>query len=1017
MTAMYCRYRRLLLPAVMLGWGLLSAAPADAQRRTGYRLTDNSIVVGTEAHWERWSLPLHAVDLAADGVVRPHSFRTRYNILDDRETFTRTLTEMKRSKRESAILNVDSTETLDVRGEIIADRKGVPLYTYFLRPGVSRVGSNPADAPNILDGDPTTFWEPDPNDPMENWWVEIDLGRVVPIDELILHFVDEDLGEPFRQFRVLVAPDQEPVTEDADRVDFVSIGGTNAPNESIRDFPLAMEQVRASLEWEGRMVETIRIIITDSRQGRGHLLADEAAWLALPADIRGDIVYFIRDLQGVEEPVAQDVYESLDEDRQGRRDYYQRERPRLADVEPLGFGDNISPGIIDGGGSVFLTGGNFAPGPAFDGNWKSNFLHLVWSPTIDRGILTVDMGATFWLDAIRISATSPRRFIDGYIIRGSDGSRDANGRIKWTRISPRSREDNSIERFEHLLDGYSDPRPLRFLEATVVSVDPSRRGGYNTGPNIAEYQLFSRDYPAEVEFTSDLIELPNPKHFGAITWTADTPPGTNLQIRTRTGDLLGKVVRYFDKSGQEITYDSWRNLLGSFKGPADTIFVPTSGWSTWSRTYVDQGERVTSPGLRRFAQIQVRMSTTQRDVAASISGIRIELLDPVAERVLAEVTPTEVAVAGIIDTFEVYLQPNFISSPSSSLGFDEILLSMPASGALQLLEMEIDGGDGTSRVFEATGDGGYMDTDGQELTVLQQLADSIWVRIPDAVNILPDTTRVYYRVTVEGEQVPVSNDDILLSAPSWGLLEEEEQGDVIFFRRLSSGALVETGSLAWQDLDEEEQGPVRYFRILRGDGGQYPFDAQGDSLDSRAYSSLPSNQKGRVIGPGPRLRLGFQSPVFLNGTTVSISVRQTDGGTTLDAPWQTVEAGDAEPSVSANTLSLSVPLGGSVVQDLSISPNPFTPNGDGLNDVAQIGMSVFRITSSRDLDISVYTLSGRRVWQDRRTVGSGVQSVPWDGLDSDGNLVPPGIYILKVDLNIDDDSAGTVVTRTVAVAY
>ena len=1017
MTVMFCRYRRQVVPALILGYGLLLSVSADAQRRTGYSLTNNTIVVEDASHWERWSLPLHAVDLDPDGAVRPHSFRTRYNILDDLGTFQRTLSEVKRSKKESAILNVDSTETLDVFGEVILDRKGIPLYTYFLRPGISRVGSNPTDAHNILDGDPTTFWEPDPNDPVENWWIEIDLGRVVPVDELVLHFVEQELGDPFRQFRVLVAPDQEVVKEDADRVDFVSIGGTNAPNESIRDFPLALEQIRASDEWEGRMIETIRIIITDSRQGRGHLLADETAWLDLPVSIRGDIVYYIRDLQGVEEPVERDIYESLDEARQGRREFYQRERPRLADVEPLGFGDNIGPGIIDGGGSVFLTGGNFAPGPAFDGDWKSNFLHLVWSPTIDRGILTVDMGATFWLDAMRTSATSPRPFIDGYIVRGSDGSRDANGRIKWARISPRSREDNSIDRFEHLLDAYSDPQPLRFLEMTVVSVDPSRRGGYNTGPNIAEYQLYARGYPAQVEFTSDLIELPDPKHFGAITWTADTPTGTNLQIRTRTGDLLGKVVRYFDKSGQEITFDSWKSLLGSFKGPADTVFVPTSGWSAWSRTYVEQGERVTSPGLRRYAQLQVRMSTTDRDVAAAINGIRIELLDPVAERVFAEVTPTEVLVAGVIDTFQVYMQPNFISSPSTSLGFDEILLTMPASGSMRLLDMEIDSGNGTSRRFEALGDGSYRDADGQALIVLRQLADSIWVRIPDAVNILPDTTRVYHRVTVEGEQVPVSDDDILLSAPSWGLLEEEERGDVVFFRRLASGTLVEIAQLAWQDLDEAEQGPTRYFRILRGDGAQYPFDANGDSLTGTSYSALPANEKGRVIGPGPRLRVGFQSPVFLNGTTVNIAVRQTGGGTSLAVPWQTVEAGDAEPSIDTNTLSLSVPLGGSIVEDLNIAPNPFTPNGDGRNDVTQIGVSVFRITSSRDLDISVYTLSGLRVWSARRTVTSGVHSVPWDGLDSDGQLVPPGIYLLRVDLNIDDDSAGTVLTRTVAVAY
>ena len=63
---------------------------------------------------------------------------------------------------------------------------------------------------------------------------------------------------------------------------------------------------------------------------------------------------------------------------------------------------------------------------------------------------------------MRISSTRPRPYIDGYLIRGSDGSRDTRGKIKWSRLSPRFREDNSRDRFEHILDTY-DPSPkLRF---------------------------------------------------------------------------------------------------------------------------------------------------------------------------------------------------------------------------------------------------------------------------------------------------------------------------------------------------------------------------------------------------------------------------------------------------------------------------------------------------------------------------------------------------------------------------
>ena len=50
-------------------------------------------------------------------------------------------------------------------------------------------------------------------------------------------------------------------------------------------------------------------------------------------------------------------------------------------------------------------------------------------------------------------------------------------------------------------------------------------------------------------------------------------------------------------------------------------------------------------------------------------------------------------------------------------------------------------------------------------------------------------------------------------------------------------------------------------------------------------------------------------------------------------------------------------------------------------------------------------------------MNTGNQSVPWNGFNAEGQLVPPGIYIVKAELNIDDDSASTILTRSIAVAY
>ena len=998
----------------ILGICLVPLAAAHAQK--GHRVTSRSVVVNRAAHWSNWQLPTHAVQVSPDGTVEPHFFRARFNLLDDLQTFTRPIVDLRRRSNQNAILNIDSTQTRDIRGEVILDRKGNPIYSYFFRPGISRVGSNAADAANILDDDPTTFWEPEPQASLDDWWIEIDLGRVVAVDSLVIHFVEEELGDPFFQFRVLAAPDQEPVQENADKITFERIANTKAPNRDQRTFRIGLEQLKADPDWQGRLVQTIRIVVSDTRGARGEQISAEE-WQALPANERGAIVYFIRDEQGFEEPVERAVYESLDPQRQGRLDYYRRERPRLAGIEVYGFGDNISSGLIAGGGQLGLTGDGFLPGPAFDGDFNTSFLHLVWSPTIDRGVLTVDMGASFWLDVMRISSARPRPFIDGYLIRGSDGSRDTRGKIKWARLSPRAREDNSTDRFEHIVDTYTSSPKLRFLEISIISADPRRRGGYNTGPTIVEYQLFSTGYPAQVELTSDLIALPGARNFGAITWEAETPPGTTVAIRTRTGDLLGKVIRYFDKTGNEITYDAWKNLLGSFKGPADTTFVPTSGWSPWSRAYQQPGDIVTSPGLRKFMQFQVGMITTDREAAASIRSLAVELLNPVAERIAAELWPASVEVSGVRETFDVFAQPYFIESPvaSRSSGFNEILLTMPASENLELLEFGI-GGPDDEQVFRLGTERGVLSADDQpQAALLANGGDSIWVRLDDALNILPATSRTYNRITREGEEVPVTQDGLPLTAAAYGTLDKDERGAIRYFRR-NGDRLSEIDQTSYGDLPSEEQGPVRYFRILRGDGAQFSFDALGDSLDSAAYNRLSATNRGIVTGPGQRFRLRLSAPVFLNGTTLRLFVRHA-ASTDAEVAWQAVEAGNADEGVGSNTLAIKVPIDSGLLHGLAVGPNPFTPNGDGINDAAEISLDIFKLTSSRRLQVRIYTLDGRGVWQREEMVLSGRTTVRWDGVDDRGRRAPPGLYLCQVQLDADAVGQPTTQARIIAVAY
>jgi hypothetical protein len=1005
---------------------ITGSAAATAQSSGGdapYRLGADRLIIDTPTHWDSWRMPTHAVLVDAVGVT-PRRFRGRYNVLDDRGAFTRKLSGLKRRTNEHAILNIDSVETRDIQGNLITQKvKGVvvPVYTYRVRTGISRVGSNPSAAANILDGDPSTYWEPDPASPLDDWWIEIDLGRVVTIDSLIVRFVDPTLGDAFRQFRVLIAPDQEPILENAKDVEFELVGRTTGPN-TRRELSFAFQQSGRSPEWTGRLVETIRIVVTSSRRGRGELLTEEA-WQALDPDDRGDVLYYVKAVEGFEEEEAQEVFESLPAERQGRREFFRRERPRLADIEVLSSGDNLSLGMVEGGGSAVLSGGGFSPAAAFDGDYSTNFIHAVREKTsiVDRGVLTIDMGATFWLDAMRLSST--RQVSAGYLVEHSDGTLDTSGEPIWRRLSPREREDISAERYRHIFDAYARPSPARYLR--MITFSSPLFSLYYQGAKIVEYQLTTEGYPAEVLLTSGVIPRPEGRDFSTISWQADTAPGTLVEIRTRTGDQQRKVVRYFDKQGNELELKTWSNLLGSYRGPADTALVVGSDWSSWSRRYLRSGERLASPARKSFLQLQVKLTTQDRFTAPSLQAIELALHRPITERIVGELSPTVLSVPGRLDTFDLFLRPFLVESPTTarSSGFDELLLRLPPGNRMRLLELELGADDNSASVLYRAQDG-FVDAQGQQVMLLHDDADSIHVRIPEAIQALPSTpeTRSYYRVASELDPVPIGHDGELLTAASFGLLPAEERGGQRYFRKVTDA---QTGELDLIAIDEakydtldDQNRTARYFRLLADEGGQFPYNSDGEPLDLRGYQALTTGARGRVVGDGPLIRVQFQAPIYFNGTTLEVAVRNTQSGQDTTAAWQNVEAGDANPQLVSEALAVQIPLQIRGISGLTLSPSPFTPNSDGVNDETHIDFEIFNLGASREARVRIYSLDGHLRWQQQQPVGSGGQSIIWTGTDDTGKLVPPGIYICQVELDIDDRSSDhTTATRLVYVAY
>jgi hypothetical protein len=56
------------------------------------------------------------------------------------------------------------------------------------------------------------------------------------------------------------------------------------------------------------------------------------------------------------------------------------------------------------------------------------------------------------------------------------------------------------------------------------------------------------------------------------------------------------------------------------------------------------------------------------------------------------------------------------------------------------------------------------------------------------------------------------------------------------------------------------------------------------------------------------------------------------------------------------------------------------------------------LPEASDVDLGVYDMQGRRVWQETRSFPAGRASVRWDGLNSGRQRVGTGIYFVRAQV-------------------
>ncbi|MDP6702121.1 MAG: gliding motility-associated C-terminal domain-containing protein, partial [Candidatus Latescibacteria bacterium] len=145
------------------------------------------------------------------------------------------------------------------------------------------------------------------------------------------------------------------------------------------------------------------------------------------------------------------------------------------------------------------------------------------------------------------------------------------------------------------------------------------------------------------------------------------------------------------------------------------------------------------------------------------------------------------------------------------------------------------------------------------------------------------------------------------------------------------------------------------------------------------------------------LRVLFEGSTVVFGTIFTGTVWDTQS----EILGQPVLEGDANFNVSTNSLrvALSEKSVGEIVRAVEFNPSIFTPNGDGINDGIDIKYTVIQISEPKPIKVAIYDLGGNlvRVLADREQTG-GIYTEVWDGKNDGGATVPPGSYMVLLEV-------------------
>ena len=679
-----------------------------------------------------------------------------------------------------------------------------------------------------------------------------------------------------------------------------------------------------------------------------------------------------------------------------------------------GIYSNVDPFDVTGY-SANLTGSTHASdtghGQVIDGNI---FTARVYSQRTGSAGFRMELRGLYYLDLLRLRPRpdfldrTPTSFA---IYHAGDKpnhfqERNTAGVLKkrllvYDYIIPRQVDQTRPPIKEYPFDGgaLGDPKRVRALDMRASMPEGQTW-------ELAEFEVYGHGYALDASYVTEIIDVgtSRPRYRRYVDEEDPDRPITFENILTVDTDRNGKIdpeerssaklATQFDHQapGTPVTWGRMR-WKGRMEGEdADVQVRVRAGSSLDTHIYTRSvGRGVYSAFIDRPLILDWPERGSRID---AFSYIALSGLERPGLGELVYNTPTD--RDGIKGGWTFWSSPfNFKDGLVDENGEGGVLLPLPP--LTRYIQFRFD--------FESGHDNGisldYVEFDFSPPVVSRGVVAEIF---PDATGRLGENTSFQYVLKPDIATGDVGFNRIDIMVPSMeSRLDSFRVDDLAWTRLVPDGP--ETVSLGW--LDSVQVTADRTF-------------ATATYLDS-ATGLIKMGIKTRLLraadfprGQDKEIEINLGTPVFKLLTQFDSWVWNDQGGAELQQPTMPGNAADRLPSDDVKVTVESVEK----TLDLrTIGPNPFTPNGDGINDEAVLEFDLFLLTTQVGIEMTIFDMAGRPV----RSLGpllsgAGEQRLAWDGRDEGGELVPPGLYLYR--LSVDSDSAeNKTILGTLGVAY